>query len=237
MPFLVCNGKILFFAHVPKTGGSSVEDYLIRRFGPLAMHHLPESRPTRSREILVPPQHLSASSIAALLPVGVDYSFALVRDPVSRILSEYRFQRGHSRVSRLSFSTWLAIVLAVARSEPRVYENHIRPQHEFIPRGAEVYRLEDGFAAMISRLDEVTESTASEIEVQHLLKRKSNPVTMSREDLALITDFYAEDYRRFGYPLPNFEDYPKDSIHSLRLGVGVVLSPMIVVRNRWVWSR
>ena len=36
MPLAHWNNCSIFFAHVPKTGGSSVEDYLIRRFGPLA---------------------------------------------------------------------------------------------------------------------------------------------------------------------------------------------------------
>ena len=37
MPLAHWNNCSIFFAHVPKTGGSSVEDYLIRRFGPLSI--------------------------------------------------------------------------------------------------------------------------------------------------------------------------------------------------------
>ena len=36
MPIFRHDGALYFFAHVPKCGGQSVEDYLSRRFGPLA---------------------------------------------------------------------------------------------------------------------------------------------------------------------------------------------------------
>jgi hypothetical protein len=37
MPYVTAAGKLIYFAHVPKAGGSSVENYLAARFGPLAM--------------------------------------------------------------------------------------------------------------------------------------------------------------------------------------------------------
>jgi hypothetical protein len=33
MPLIIKPGYTIYFAHVPKAGGTSVEDYLVRRFG------------------------------------------------------------------------------------------------------------------------------------------------------------------------------------------------------------
>ena len=237
MPLLICNGKAIFFAHVPKTGGSSVEDYLFRRFGPLSIHEPAKADTVRQRDVVVAATHLSASDLRRLLPPWLDYSFAFVRDPVARIISEYRFQVGASQASRLGFSTWLRVMLAAAARDPRIYENHIRPQADLVPADAEVFRLEDGFASIVSRLDAVTGTTAPEVEMRHLLKRDKAPLVLRRQDVARIVDYYRIDYDRFGYPLPDPGTYPADALGSGRDLVGTVLAPLVVGRHHRRWLR
>src|SRR6056297_3622976 len=116
MPLVSAGGRRLFFAHVPKTGGSSLEDYLAERFGPLAwLDRYWELRwkdgGCREAGLRVSPQHLAAEDALRLLPGPSDWSFALVRDPVARIVSEYRFQARapgrRRRLAELGFSSWL----------------------------------------------------------------------------------------------------------------------------------
>jgi len=38
MPIFRINDQLHYFAHVPKCGGSAVETYLTRRFGPLGFN-------------------------------------------------------------------------------------------------------------------------------------------------------------------------------------------------------
>jgi len=238
MPLIVAHGKRLFFAHVPKVGGSSVSDYLNRRFdGPLAMNDSAFQQGPGPRDTIISPQHLTARTVATLLGPDVDHSFTVVRDPLARVLSQFRFQTGHSRISRLGFSTWLRIALAAARRDPRVYDNHMRPQTDIVPQDARVFRLENGFTDMIAWLDEVTGHPRPDIEMGHLLKRKSAPIPILRQDGELIADFYREDYDRFGYERPDFASYDPDPRAALRSAAGAVLAYPLVKAQQRRWLK
>lgn len=236
MPLVYTNGRRIFFAHVPKTGGSSVEDYLLRRFSDISLFRA-EKRPLQ-RGVLPPPQHLTAEDLANLLPKQLDYSFATVRDPLKRIVSEYKYQAGATRVSKISFANWLRVVLFTTALDPRSYDNHIRPQSDLVPDGAEIFRLENGLESIIPRLDEVTGSTAPDVAMGHLLKRdKQKPFNISRQDAALIADFYAADFRRFGYEPPSGEGLPDDPFAHLRSAAAHVIARALVTKNRRDWVR
>lgn len=239
MPFLFPQGKVLFFVHVPKTGGSSVEDYLERRFGPLAMVDRHKRAGVTGTGLISPVTHLSALDLEEIVPETCDLCFALVRDPLARVLSEYRWQRGASRMSRMDFSAWLRVVIAAARREPRIYENHIRPQDQMVPAQAEVFRLEDGFDAMIARLDAVTGTTAPGIAVGHLKNRQKDaaPIPVLAEDAALVAEYYAADYARFGYDLPDPGHYPSDPGAARRGGLAAPLARLLVAKQRRDWLR
>lgn len=209
MPLITAAGKRLFFAHVPKTGGSSVEDYLLRRYGgPLSLRDVTHWEKDRKRGLIALSTHFTARDLDDVLPHDVDFLFAVVREPLSRMKSQFRFQAGVSRTRRFDFATWARIMLAAHDRDPRVYQNHIRPQSDLVRRGSEVFKLEDGFEDMIAWLDTVTGAAAPEIKMGHLLKKAHEPIAMSREDAQLIVDFYAADYERFGYARPDLSDFP-----------------------------
>ncbi len=239
MPLVSKDGLNIFFAHVPKAGGSSVQEYLIRRFGKLQLLDLDRttSGPTKQTGLIMPASHLTTADLKDLLPVDLRHSFAVVRDPMGRILSEYRFQSGVSMLSRFSFSTWLRVTVACARMDPRTYDNHIRPQVDLVSDACEIFRLEDGFDGMIAWLDKVSGTTAPDIEVGHLLKRKRNQTPVSYEDAALIEAFYAEDYARFGYAPPDKSALPRDRFASLRTLFGNLLARAVIWKQRRDWLR
>ena len=237
MPLAHHNGQSIFFAHVPKTGGSSVEDYLISRFGPLSLLDVNKRRGVRGTGLIVPATHLAAIDIAELVPHDLAYSFAVVRDPMSRLMSEFRYQSGVSRMSRLGFSTWLRVMLGAVAREPRLYENHIRPQSDLVPDGAEVFRLEDGFDAMIAALDRVTGTTTPDLTVPHINPREKKPITISKEDAELIERTYAPDYARFGYLPPDRANLPSDGRSGLRNAIAAPLIRALVLKQRHDWAR
>lgn len=237
MPLAHCNSRAIFFAHVPKTGGSSVEDYLIRRFGALSLIDRNKRRGVRGTGLIVPATHLAAIDLAELLPLDLAWSFAVVREPLARLMSEYRYQSGVSRMSRLGFSTWARTMLHAARAEPRVYENHIRPQADLVPEGAEIFRLEDGFEALVARLDEVTGTSAPELSVGHLNPRPKEEIRLSREDAALVGAFYAADYARFGYPPPEAGALPAAGPGAARDIFARGLARLLVAKQRRDWVR
>jgi hypothetical protein len=234
MPIVYAAGKRIFFAHIPKTGGSSLEIYLVERFGkPLALRW---REGTKKRGVISPSQHLSADDLLDVLEHDIDAFFAVVRNPFKRTISQYKFQSGYgnSILNRFSFSTWLHVIIRCAELDPRVYRNHIRPQTKMTPDGSEVFKMEDGFAPITAWLDEVS-GTTSDLEVGHHLKSPSKPVKVYRSDVELIHKYYADDYKTFGYELEDLSDYPEDRFAAVRGIIGRILAPLVVYRQRKKW--
>jgi len=234
MPLWVTRGKIIFFAHVPKTAGSSIEEYLLRRLGPCSFIGGTAKRRDQT-SLMSPPVHLSKNDLKMFVPTPMDFNFGVVRDPLARMMSEFRYQLGVSWASRLGFSTWLRIVIRAAKLDPRIYANHIRPQVDLIMDGAEIFRLEDGFGPLIARLDEVVGGAEPDMAVQHINKRTSGSVRHYREDVALIRRFYADDYAGLGYPIPDLDTLPRDIFAPARAALARIVAPAIVILQHYRW--
>lgn len=207
MPIAFHDHRRLLFMHIPKTGGTSVEKYLEQRFGPLAwldsrwMQHV--RRDGLRQGLRVSPQHLAAADIEQLAPGPWHWCFAVVRDPVARVVSQFRFSADlGDPLTRLGFSLWLRVVLAAARRDPTIYDNHLRPQVDFLPPDCEVFHLEQGLERVVQRIDAITGTTAPGLAVPHALRSKGTAVQPSAADRALIARHYAADYARLGYPAP-----------------------------------
>lgn len=214
MPSLTLNDRLIWFAHCPKAGGTSVEQVMVTEWGD-AVGHLHWGWDLWWRQggwrVANPPnspQHLIWKDAVRALPRPPDIVFSVIRDPAARIMSEYRWQRRGRRgtwfgrlLAYLPFSLWLRLMLASARLNPHAFDNHFRPQTDFVPAGARVFHLEDGLAPVIAWLGEVTGTDVSTKTIPHTLS--TGPAERIRPaDLRLIAGTYAEDYARFGYPVP-----------------------------------
>lgn len=239
MPMVLSEHGPVFFAHVPKTGGTSVEHYLSRRFGPLSLNDVNKRTGRRGTGLITPVNHLSALDLRDLIPPQAILVFALVRDPLDRCLSEYAWQQGASRMSRMPFSTWLRVMARCVAIDARAYDNHIRPQDDLVPDTAEVFRLEDGFGGMIDRIDTVTSSHRPDLAMDHLKPRAPGgaPIRIHREDVALVQDLYARDYTRFGYAPRDLSAYPRDRRAPARAALAALLAPAVMARQRRDWVR
>lgn len=96
MPIVRVGDQLVYFAHVPKCAGTSVEEYLAARFGPLAF--LDRAYPDRdgrdSAWNRTSPQHIDVATFERLFPADLfAASFTVVRHPANRLLSSYRFER------------------------------------------------------------------------------------------------------------------------------------------------
>jgi len=238
MPLILAGDRLLLFAHVPKAGGTSFEGYLEARFGALMLRdHFWANRRLRRRSLVVSPQHIDGADLERMFPPEtLALSFAITREPVARVLSEFKYQGWPHNIrtpfrkvlARLGFSVWLGMALAAARKSPGFFDNHLRPQVEMIPEGAEIFRLEDGFDALIARIDAVTGTTAPDLEVGHEVRGPGprRPVQPSRQDLALIARAFGADFERLGYDLPDLSEAPSDPFAWARHGAGRLLSPL-----------
>ncbi len=209
MPSLTLPDRLIWFAHVPKAGGTSVEQALVGQWGDRVGHlHWGWDRWWRREgwRLADPPnspQHLIWDDARATLPHTPDAVFALVRNPAARLASEYRYQRYARRgtrlgrvLARLPFACWLRLMLAMVTRHPHAFDNHLRPQTDFVPEGAAIFRLEDGLAPVADWLAEATGTPVSAM--PHVLKSGRAP-TIPPALLARIEAAYGIDYARFGY--------------------------------------
>jgi len=212
MPVFRKGGKNILFIHVPKCGGTSVEnafrdagyriDYLDRKIGHDSLNHLRTCSP----------QHLHAEPLRQQLRVErFELVFMIVREPLARFRSEYVYlHRKKKTVSRAAtdVSAWAHRTLRAYAKNPYIVDNHLRPQHEFWMPEAVVYRMEDGLDAMMADLNhrfhlgvEPAERalysktevgfSSSEVEVDDALKDE-------------LRAFYRADFARFGYDADDF---------------------------------
>lgn len=216
MPSLALPDRLIWFAHCPKAGGTSVERIMVERWGD-AVGHLHwgwdlwwKRGGWRVADPPNSPQHLTWEDARAALPRAPDAVFALVREPAARIASEYAYQRRHRRGTRmgralahLPFALWLRVMLAVARRNPHAFDNHLRPQSDFVPEGAAVFRLEDGLAPALDWLAAAAGAGKAGAPPLHALRSGGAPVRMTPADRCRIGAAHAPDYARFGYPAPD----------------------------------
>ena len=191
MPLARLGQTLLYFAHIPKTGGTSVETYL-RAKGQVALHH---NKP--GEWLKCSPQHMQAALVTAFFPPGFcDHSFTVLRDPVARLKSEYRHRIGRAaaRGRQIApFDAWAPRVLGLALKNPYVLDNHLRPQAEFVTPQMRLFRLEDGLDPVYDWIDTLSVDPAP---APRDWKRNLThiDVSMSDETEALVREFYAADY-------------------------------------------
>ena len=239
MPSLALPDRLIWFAHCPKAGGTSVEQVMVARWGE-AVGHLHwgwdlwwRRGGWRVADPPNSPQHLIWSDAKAQLSRSPDAIFALVRDPAARMASEYRWQRQRRRgtwagkvLAHLPFSLWLRVMLAVVARNPHAFDNHLRPQSDFIPEGAQVFRLEDGLDKALHWLAETAgDPVAPPPAPKAIATRTRTDLTPS--DRARIAQAFAKDYARFGYVAPHASCALKG-----RDTVAEWIAPLVVLLDR-----
>jgi hypothetical protein len=196
MAVFSCHGRTILFVHVPKCAGTSVTA-MMERLGDKRF----DARMQIGRH-WVRPRHMARDTLEQVyFPEMFDYAFMLVRNPVARIISEYRYQTRKSFPrwqAMIGFDRWLDHSLRRAASNPFYRESHFRPQTDFRVFGCDVFRIEDGPAQLIEKLKAVTLAEFPPAP-QHLNRSEARDIRMSRESLAKIKATYAEDFSAFGY--------------------------------------
>ena len=168
------------------------------------------------------PQHIDANSLSELFPPNFfDLIFSVTRHPEDRIISEYRFRYDQGGLhSRFSFSDWLRIVTSASKANAWVFDNHIRPQVDFIPEGAKIFKLETGLNDLADWIYQEFETDGKQKNYFDVHTNRSSkiPIVLTQEDRRLINTFYAEDFCQLNYSQRDVSELKKAPFVNLIKG-------------------
>lgn len=209
MPTFAKENTSALYLHVPKTGGTYVEQLMLANG--FLMYHWSSRRTIGAikRAERAPLQHMHREMILSLFePSSFSFVFMTVREPISRLVSEFRMRNPLEKDPRAA-KKWMLNSLKSCRSDRFLHENHIRPQVDFLIDGSSVFRQEDGFGeSFVNSLETGTattfqsRSTKRHMEAKSTLSEAEIRSGMKRSDLEFVADFYKEDYEVFGYKWP-----------------------------------
>ncbi len=208
MPIFAKDRFRCLFIHIPKTGGTSVEDAM-RRLGwseSLIVHAAVD----QLHHFKITPQHYHAELLDQILQWdAIDLTFSLCRHPFDRMKSEYYWQLDVGFAKDVSPHAWFGNVVEQFARDPCAFDNHLRPQVEFIPRdrACELLRLEDnGVRRALELADRLSPAgwfkrrSGSVFSIWRQKSRPSKAVEDAFSDLRLrIEDFYSVDMAYFKY--------------------------------------
>lgn len=202
MPLYRCGAKVVFFVHIPKTGGTSIQK-AFRAAGCAKAFVSP-----RSNEFFrAPLQHMSRDVYTDVMDEAFyDYAFTVVRNPFDRAASEYKM-KGLGAGKKTSCDDWLRTAIESYRSDPFCRGNHIRPQKDFVGKGIEVFKIEDGLDRPLSAAFSVLGLEPPE-SAPHHRRGSEERLKISSSTAKLMEEVYAEDFKTFGYakdPSRSFE--------------------------------
>ncbi|MDP4546876.1 sulfotransferase family 2 domain-containing protein [Marinobacter sp. MDS2] len=140
-------GKVnILFLHIPKSAGSTIEK-IADDFGWEESFSIRGKSLKEIRYCKASLQHLHVQPLESILEFEqFDSIFTVVRNPFSRFKSEYYWQRTQG-ITELSVDDWVSDTFEKYLGNSYIYDNHIRPQVEFIPRSPhqpQVFKLEEG---------------------------------------------------------------------------------------------
>jgi hypothetical protein len=195
------------FIHVPKTGGTAIETHL-RSIGLTGYFDPPTYMPVRPY-LKVPPAHYDYGYLNRLFDLTRLYSFAVVRHPVKRMISEYKWALEVSTLkgplAQMDFSGFIRRSFEEYRRDENVLSGHFKPQVRFVgEKVTKIFKYEAGLDNVVRHvLRDVGLTFSSEMKIPVVNSTSSRKVVPSDSDIDLIREVYAEDFKAFGYePMP-----------------------------------
>ncbi len=197
MPFYTKNNKTIFFSHIPKTGGSSVDRYLCQARYIRTFHGGSSAKSLQHRHTL------DKDLIEEKSKYNIIYEFTVFRNPLERLLSEF-FMRSATHINKTDtdFHNFTVNILNHYELNNYINDNHIRPQTEFINKNMDIFKFND-WSILIEKLKVFDIEFLDKFpHINHATDYK-NSFNFSSEFLGwkpkketeeMVKEFYKEDY-------------------------------------------
>jgi len=211
MPIIRSASELVYFVHIPKCAGVSVQTYLKTvSDGRIAFldNSYGKIDPAR-RWSKTSPQHIDGYSLSRLFPDSFfDSIFTIVRDPVARFESAFNFNKyvQKSIQPSMTINDFVTRIDAQSVNTLGFHDGHFMPAYRFMypGRNTTVFKLENGLDGVKRHIDLFLFGRPLDVEIPHLNARKSHAETVDEAPLSLTSieklyALYAKDYEAFGY--------------------------------------
>lgn len=230
MPLFHNGDDLILFVHIPKCGGTAIENAF--RDGGWEWGYLNEPKKTGYNETPCNPQHYHTELIEQLIMPTENCTdqFTIVRNPYTRLISEFLWQTQMSNFVRANgyneqfFNALESFTIQrlkaykvneaqylfnkegfIRHKNSFVFDNHMRPQHHFITDHWNIYwfeEMDEKFWPEIRQKYGVHSPGDVNITLDRKFKRPTKHQYPGQEFKDLFVEIYYEDCKLFGYDLP-----------------------------------
>ena len=214
MPIFKFRKKLILYSHIPKCAGQSIENYCQRLGAKIAFMDNDFCRHNFAGRAwnLTSPQHISGDALSRLFPKDFfDDSFAVVRDPIDRLRSAFKFQKYKEKKIKenITLSDFIKSDLGTCSRPLGLYDNHFLPQVELLVKknSYKIFKLENGLLDVKKYLDNNLFFNDSDKKLKHINLGTYN-IEFSHEDtyvddssLEIISRIYKRDFEVFRYEI------------------------------------
>jgi hypothetical protein len=209
MPIIKFRNKVIYFSHIPKCGGTSIENFLKiitgERLSFLDRNFLEN---TNSQKIFISPQHMTGKDISKLFPITFfDAYFTVTRHPFDRFYSAFIFHKYLLKTIPLEidvnqFANKLNDGEVLLQGH---FDNHFLPQVNFLYPGApyQVFKLENGLDNVKKHIGLLFDIDVKNIPMNHSLKSPKEIIDkeniLNYNSKIIIKNIYKLDFNNFNY--------------------------------------
>lgn len=192
------------FIHIPKTGGQSISAMLGIQKHDVSQWYGREVQDGQSWKDGFVVTHMRIEDIKKRVDISKYYIFAFVRNPYTRIISEYNWRMRNRAAFEeptgelMSFLEYCELLLSKwdkIMANPNITERqHVTPQHKYVDSSVDIYSYENfihGCLKIQKRLGMVKPIPRVNIG-QYYTKHTDKTIEITRE-------LYRGDFERFGY--------------------------------------
>lgn len=200
----------ILFIHIPKTGGSSLENYFSKKykqdlnfstlFGKNNFKFLLKTSVTL--------QHLTFNQISMIKPcVSFSKIITIVRNPYDRIISELFFSKFINKNTTCSeIAAIIKNLFYIYQFDNDILDNHIRPQYEFILNNNKNVLINNLIILNTENLTEqMHELGYTDFENTNNVNKQMNKNKyiqyLNKDSINLINQFYMQDFEIFNYTM------------------------------------
>jgi hypothetical protein len=193
LPILINNVKQqLLYLHIPKTAGTSLKSNLRDDVNLVLDIEF-------KKELPCPPQHFHYELLDRLgLASLCSASFAIVRHPIDRFISEYTYRKKvDKKFKYLNITAFYIFCRFAYAYNPYLLANHIRPQSDFLGANTATFKLEDGISNVFQKYPEFFQCN-----LQNELRKNVSGSTVSeigQDTFNNLLNFYKDDLDKLGY--------------------------------------